>query len=45
MEFVAPVAGFFFKKGLNLADGGLPQVDDVHGRAESGATPVARDLS
>jgi hypothetical protein len=45
MEFVAPMPGLFFEKGLNLAHGGLPEVDDVHGRAESGATPVARVLS
>jgi hypothetical protein len=31
MQFVAPVARFFFEQRLNLADGGLSQIDNVHG--------------
>src|SRR6266851_7016867 len=41
MELVAPVPGLLFEKRLNLTDGGLSQVDDVHGRAESSAAPCA----
>jgi hypothetical protein len=45
MQFVAPMPRFLFEQRLNLADGGLSQIDDVHGRAESGAAPAARTLS
>src|SRR5258707_3605456 len=31
MQFVAPVARFFFEERLNLADGGLSQIDNIHG--------------
>jgi len=31
MQFVAPVARFFFEERFNLADGGLTQIDNVHG--------------
>src|SRR5713226_2113090 len=45
MELVAPVPGLLFEKRLNLTDGGLSQVDDVHGRAESSAAPAPPFLS
>jgi hypothetical protein len=45
MELIAPVAGLFLEERLNLPDGGLSQVNDIHGRAEKSATPAARVLS
>src|SRR6266704_728323 len=45
MELVAPVPGLLFEKRLNLADGSLSQVNDVHGWAESGAAPALPFLS
>jgi hypothetical protein len=45
MQFIAPVARFFFQQRLNLAHGGLAQIDDIHGQVEGGATPAARGLS
>ena len=41
MQFVAPMPRFFFEQRLNLTDCGLSQIDDVHGRAESDASPAA----
>jgi len=35
MQFVAPVPRFLFEQRLNLADGGLSQIDDVHGWPET----------
>jgi hypothetical protein len=31
MQFVVPMTRFFFEERLNLADGGLTQINDVHG--------------
>ena len=31
MKVITPVAGFFFKKRLKLADRGLAEISDVHG--------------
>jgi hypothetical protein len=45
MQFITPMPRFLFQQWLNLADGGLSQIDDVHGWAESGAAPSARALS
>src|SRR5258708_13075460 len=42
MQFVVPVPRFFFEERFNLADGGLSQIDDVHGWAESGSAPAAQ---
>jgi len=42
MEVVAPVAGFFFEKRFQLADGCLAQVDNIHGKVASSATSAAR---
>src|SRR5216684_4040760 len=40
MQFVAPVPRFFFEERLNLTDGGLSQINDVHEGEESHAAPV-----
>ena len=42
MQFVAPMPRFLFEQWLNLADGGLSQIDDIHGCAESDA-PLPRE--
>src|SRR5229473_2165938 len=42
MQFVAPVARFFFEQRLNLTDRSLAQIDDVHGGKDSCAAPAAR---
>src|SRR5438034_5345477 len=34
MQFIAPVPRLFLEERLNLAYGGLSQVDDVHSRAD-----------
>src|ERR1700730_3417659 len=42
MQFVVPVARFFFQQRLNLADGGLAQIDNVHGWVARSAAPAAQ---
>jgi len=42
MKVVAPMAGFFFEKRFQLADSCLAQIDNIHGKVASGATPAAR---
>ena len=42
MKVVAPVASFFFEKRLQLADRGLAEIDDIHGRSEDRRAPDAR---
>jgi hypothetical protein len=31
VEFIVPMAGFFLEERLELADTGLPKVENVHG--------------
>ena len=42
MKFIAPVARFFFKQRLNLTDGRLAQINNVHGGRKT-ARPAPRE--
>ena len=37
VQLVTPVGGFFLQERLKLAHGSLTEVNDVHGRVETGA--------
>jgi hypothetical protein len=43
MKVIAPVAGFFFKKRLQLAYRGLTEIDDVHGESGDKRDPCRAD--
>jgi hypothetical protein len=44
MKFVAPVEGFLFQQRLDLADGRLAQINDIH-EGRSGAFSLCASLS